>query len=320
MQNHYEVLGLTRKFSDEELKKAYKRRALKTHPDKTGRDTEEEFRAVLLAYQVLSDPIERKLFEAELDKKNVVDNGLSTGQSPIFTKDPVRDFSDANFKAFYKFVFFGPVGSRTNEIIKTAAIDQSKISDGTTSTMGMDFCIKSLNVDGIGRVKLQLWDTAGQERNKRITSCYTRKAAALVFAFDLCNMKLWESGYSMIQHFKDTGILDGHIISIIFVNDSPEDRVIDDEQIDSLCKEFQVNTRVEINLTATQQENVKVLDDFLASLVQETYKKAYEDMTSELFSIESENNNFSELTYGSDDDDNNNNNMVHENGSKCCIQ
>lgn len=57
----YEVLEVSRKASDEELKKAYRKAALRTHPDKGG--SEEAFQRVGMAYDVLSDPVRRARYD-----------------------------------------------------------------------------------------------------------------------------------------------------------------------------------------------------------------------------------------------------------------
>lgn len=61
--DYYEVLGVPRDASAEQIKKAYRRKAMKLHPDVAGPGSEDEFKLVQEAYEVLQDPQKRAVFD-----------------------------------------------------------------------------------------------------------------------------------------------------------------------------------------------------------------------------------------------------------------
>ncbi|MCA9638133.1 MAG: J domain-containing protein, partial [Myxococcales bacterium] len=64
-QDHYTILGVDPKASADEIKRAYRRLALATHPDRhpDQPEAEERFRQISTAYAVLSDPAQRARFD-----------------------------------------------------------------------------------------------------------------------------------------------------------------------------------------------------------------------------------------------------------------
>lgn len=64
MADHYEVLGVSRDATPDQIKKAYRRLARELHPDvNPGADASERFKLVTHAYDVLSDPEQRQRYD-----------------------------------------------------------------------------------------------------------------------------------------------------------------------------------------------------------------------------------------------------------------
>jgi molecular chaperone DnaJ len=91
-QDYYELLGVGRDASSEEIKKAYRRLARKLHPDvNPDPGTQERFKEVTRAYEVLSDPAKREMYDMGGDPMSSGAGG-GFGQGFSFT-----DIMDAFF-------------------------------------------------------------------------------------------------------------------------------------------------------------------------------------------------------------------------------
>jgi len=62
-KDYYQVLGVSRDATTEEIKKAYRKLAHQYHPDKAGKSSEEKFKEINQAYQILSDPHKRASYD-----------------------------------------------------------------------------------------------------------------------------------------------------------------------------------------------------------------------------------------------------------------
>lgn len=63
-KDYYKVLGIPKGASDDEIKKAYRKQALRYHPDKNkSPEAEDQFKEIAEAYDVLSDAKKKDIYD-----------------------------------------------------------------------------------------------------------------------------------------------------------------------------------------------------------------------------------------------------------------
>ena len=92
MMDYYEILNVPRTASEDEIKNAYRRLALKYHPDKNkgSKEAERKFKEIANAYSVLSDEKRRRAYD-QGGREKVEETGFTGWTS---TDDILRHFSD----------------------------------------------------------------------------------------------------------------------------------------------------------------------------------------------------------------------------------
>lgn len=138
--NYYEILGVNKNATEDEIKKAYRRMALRLHPDTNpdNPDTEEEFKLLTEAYGVLIDPSKRRLYDitrnAGFNRQNVYDDIFTnTAFSKVLTDLPIPPEWIERMLHVGKIVAYEAIirGGRPRDIIGRSLVRLAADSAGT---------------------------------------------------------------------------------------------------------------------------------------------------------------------------------------------
>ncbi|KAL3616049.1 hypothetical protein CASFOL_040343 [Castilleja foliolosa] len=143
---YYEVLGVPKTASPDDLKKAYKKAAIKNHPDKGG--DPEKFKELAHAYEVLSDPEKREIYDQY--GEDALKEGMGGGGGGMH--DPFDIFS-----SFFGGSPFGGGGSsrgrrqrRGEDVVHPLKVSLDDLYLGTTKKLSLSRNVLCSKCNGMG--------------------------------------------------------------------------------------------------------------------------------------------------------------------------
>ncbi|CAL5401298.1 unnamed protein product [Camellia sinensis] len=128
---YYEILGVSKSASQDELKKAYRKSAIKNHPDKGG--DPEKFKELAQAYEVLSDPEKREIYD------QYGEDALKEGMGGAGASHNPFDI----FEQFFGGASFGGGGSsrgrkqQGEDVVHTLKVSLEDLYNGTTKKISL---------------------------------------------------------------------------------------------------------------------------------------------------------------------------------------
>jgi molecular chaperone DnaJ len=143
--DYYETLSVSRDASPEEIKKAFRRLAMKLHPDRNpgSPDTEERFKAVKEAFEVLYDPERRAVY----DRFGHAGLAGQTGASPGF--DPNEIFGDL-FGSIFGSAFGQTRNGRGRDLVYALELDLEQVAEGESAPLEFETLVPCEDCRGSG--------------------------------------------------------------------------------------------------------------------------------------------------------------------------
>uniref|UniRef100_A0A5B7AAA2 DNAJ n=1 Tax=Davidia involucrata TaxID=16924 RepID=A0A5B7AAA2_DAVIN len=141
---YYEILGVSKSASQDELKKAYRKAAIKNHPDKGG--DPEKFKELAQAYEVLNDPEKREIYDQY--GEDALKEGMGGGDASHNPFDI--------FESFFGGGAFGGGGSsrgrkkQGEDVMHTLKVSLEDLYNGTTKKLSLSRNILCTKCKGKG--------------------------------------------------------------------------------------------------------------------------------------------------------------------------
>lgn len=104
MKDYYHLLGVTKTCTAEEIRKNYRKLAMRYHPDRNPNDpmAEQKFKEIAEAYGVLTDPVKRQQYDGCRVAGNASTHSRKSGDFTYSQEDILRDlFKDPHFQQMF---------------------------------------------------------------------------------------------------------------------------------------------------------------------------------------------------------------------------
>ena len=134
------------------------------------------------------------------------------------------------------------------------------------TTIGLDFRLKTVELEDGKKIKIQIWDTAGQDRFRAITRNYYKGANGILLVFDVTDEQSFEHIKSWIEKINEEA--QEGIITYLVGNkiDNIEKRVISEEKAKRLGDEFK------LTYFETSAKSSLGVNEVFSSLIKEIHK------------------------------------------------
>ena len=167
MSDYYQILGVSREATPEEIKKAYRKKARQLHPDYAGPESEEAFKELSVAYETLSDQKKRQMYD--LGGPDAVHGG----------SNPMSGAAGFGFADIFEQVFNGAFGGG-------ASGPASRASRGRDQLRAIEVTLEEETFGAKKDITVDTWVTCARcqgaccEPGTTVTTCSTCSGSGFV--------------------------------------------------------------------------------------------------------------------------------------------
>ena len=159
MSEFYQLLGVTRNASDDDIKKAYRKAAMQYHPDRNSEpDAEARFKEIAEAYEVLRDPDKRAVYD-RYGKAGLSSAGASSGFHHVDLSEALNIFMrDFGNLGGFESLFGGGERSmaesqRGQDVRVTVRLTLAEVATGAKRTVKLKTSVNCAACNGLGGAK-----------------------------------------------------------------------------------------------------------------------------------------------------------------------
>ena len=244
---------------------------------------------------------------SDLSNQNIVEipENSPSDSIKILKKGSESSTLNISYDFLFKVSLIGDAATGKTSIITRFIDDVFK--EETSTTIGVDFKIVSLDLGENTYAKMQIWDTCGSERFKSITASFLKSCSAFILVFDLNRKNTFKSIENWIKTINENT---KPKFLILIGNKCDLKRDINKDEIILFCEKNKLNY---IEISVKENKNVE-------KIFKEVAYQLYKDI--KIKKSENKNVNLQEFEIGGFKnikiEDEKNENEIKKKSNKCC--
>lgn len=159
----------------------------------------------------------------------------------------------------FKLLVIGEEGVGKSNFVLRYVHEHFNFTRTYISTIGVDFHVKTVSVNGNLQIKFQIWDTAGMERFRTITNDYYRGCSGFMVTFSIIDRLSFDKVPKWIEGTQSALRVDVSAVLVGLKSDCHDERVISFEEASNLAAKYGLKY-----YEASSKLNIGVEDTFHA--------------------------------------------------------